>query len=188
MTGQKALDVLLAEYCFATVLDVGAGSGAHAQQMSEAGKVVLTVNLNGKADFTGRYEDLDIQGMFDCVWCCHVLEHQPNVNRFLRAIHRNLKPGGVLAITVPPLKHNIVGGHLTLWNAGLLLYNLVLAGFNCRHARVIKAGYNITAILNREEIELPSLRYDGGDIDRLADFFPPGCSERFDGRVGRGTL
>ena len=57
----------------------------------------------------------------------HVLEHQFDPQRFLRKIYECLNPDGVLALTVPPRKDEIVGGHVSLWNGGLLLYHLVLA-------------------------------------------------------------
>ena len=46
---------------------------------------------------------------------------------FLKKVHSLLNEGGYLAIIVPPRKPFIVGGHVTIWNAGLVLYNLILA-------------------------------------------------------------
>ena len=181
--GRQAFEKLLAEYEFSTVLDIGSGGGQHAAAFRAAGKTVMTVSLGGGADFVGRYEDTQLPHKFDCLWCCHVLEHQPNVNQFLRKMHDDLKPGGILAITVPPLKHSIVGGHLTLWNAGLLLYNLAAAGFNCRDARVKSAGYDVSVIVRHESFAVPRMRCDAGDIDTLAPYLPRGCGERFDGRI-----
>ncbi|MBA1142490.1 class I SAM-dependent methyltransferase [Mesorhizobium neociceri] len=73
---------------------------------------------------------------FDAVWVCHVLEHQPNPNAFVRAYLDRLRPGGLIVATVPPTKNQIVGRNVSLWNAGLLLYHLILAGFDCRRASV----------------------------------------------------
>ena len=89
----------------------------------------------------------------------------------------------MLAITVPPAMHQIVGGHLSVWNAGLLLYHLILAGFDCRNAHVCQYGYNISVILRKRLIELPALHYDSGDINRLAQFLPDGLSEGFNGDI-----
>ena len=71
-----------------------------------------------------------------------ILEHQLNVNLFLEKIKNLLVSDGILAIVVPIRKPNIVGGHLTLWNLGLLLYNLVIAGFDCSEASCITYDYN----------------------------------------------
>jgi SAM-dependent methyltransferase len=122
---------------------------------------------------------------FDCVWASHVLEHQLNANAFLGRVCSLVNDGGIIVITVPPLKHEIVGGHVTLWNAGLLLYNLVLAGIDCSSARILQYGYNISVITRANPIRLPELVYDNGDVDRIAEFLSPGLSEPFEGDILR---
>lgn len=184
--GGVALTRLL-QLPFDTVLDIGSGVGWHAERMREAGKKVTEISLRPLRPgvINMRYEEFNLDRImqFDCLWCCHCLEHQPNVNYFLTKMHHDLKPGGLLAVTVPPLKHQIVGGHLTLWNAGLLLYNLVLARFDCRLAMIKKSEYNITVIVRRKEIKLPELVYDSGDITALAPYLPPGLAEGFNGDI-----
>jgi len=44
-------------------------------------------------------------GTYDCVFCIEVLEHVPNPYATLGEIHRVLKPGGVLALSVPNPYH-----------------------------------------------------------------------------------
>lgn len=139
------------------------------------------------ADFVGDFmSDAFTGGQsagYDAVWACHVLEHQVDPGAFLRKARSFLKPGGVLAITVPPMKHQIVSGHVTLWNAGLLIYQLILAGFDCRNARVGTYGYNISVIVENVEAVLPVLANDEGDIEKLAPFFPGVVRAGFDGRL-----
>lgn len=95
-----------------------------------------------------------------------------------------LKDGGVLAITVPPLKREIVGGHVSLWNAGLLLYRLILAGFDCQNASVLTYGYNISVIIEKRRIDLPSdLKFANGDLEKLSDYFPFDVKQGFDGDI-----
>lgn len=119
----------------------------------------------------------------DAVWASHVLEHMPDVNYALRKMRSECKPNGWLAVTVPPAKHNIVGGHCSLWNAGLLLYNLILAGWDCRKAMVKSEGYDISVIVQRRDALLPNLAMDAGDIELLSGFFPFPVSQGFDGRI-----
>lgn len=189
-----ALDAVLSHCDFSSVLDIGSGAGKHADFFEAAGKHVTAIDFgvsiyhqqktSQRTEIIGNYYDYAFESEFDLVWASHVLEHQPNPNLFLNKIHADCREGGWVAITVPPLKHEIVGGHVSLWNAGLLLYQLVLAGFNCRDASIKKYGYNISVIFKKHSISsLPELHFDSGDIDRLSTFLPPGLTERFDGDI-----
>jgi SAM-dependent methyltransferase len=164
-----------------TVLDIGSGGGQHAKMMRAAGKKVTTISLIPPADFIGDYLDFPESG-FDAVWASHVLEHQQNVGLFLRKCFADLRDDGVFAVTVPPLKHSVVGGHLNLFNAGTLVYNLVVAGFDCSKAAVGTYGYNISVIVRKKAANLPKLNFDSGDINKLAEFFPIPLGDGFDGQ------
>lgn len=110
---------------------------------------------------------------FDCIWASHILEHQLNSHNFLLKLNSILKEGGVLAITVPPYKSMIVGGHVSLWNVGLLLYNLVLAGFDCSNASAKTYGYNVSVIVSKKSINIKNkLHYDCGDIREIKEYLP----------------
>lgn len=169
------------------VLDVGSGEGAHARAMSDAGFSVTTCDPGHTSDLPWAFLSDNVvrppQG-YDGVWLSHVLEHQTDVGATLRKARDLLASDGVLCVTVPPFKHSIVGGHLTVWNEGLLLYNLVVAGFDCSQARVGTYGYNISVIVRRKDAALPVLKYDQGDIELLAPFFPVPVRQGFDGRLG----
>ncbi len=170
MNGDKALERLLT-MPFESVLDVGSGDGRHAAVLASAGKDVTTISLQPGAMFVGDF--LAYAGApVDCIWACHVLEHQRNVGLFLDKCFGDLKDGGILAVTVPPQKPELVGGHLTVWTLGRLLYNLILAGFDCSKATVMEYGYNISVIVGKRKAELPKLKMDFGDIELLAPFFP----------------
>ena len=195
-TAQLGMAKLLNDYEFNSVLDVGSGAGHHAAFMGKAGKDVTALDFG-----TSIYAQEEARGdkpyksikadfysweppeAFDCVWASHVLEHQPNPGLFLRRCIDLVKDDGVLAITVPPSKNLIVGGHLTLWNAGLLLYNLVFNGLDCSEASVLTYGYNITVIVKKKTREDISISWDYGDITSLQHFFPDFVSEPFEGRV-----
>lgn len=194
--GGACLQKVLLEFGseFKTVLDIGSGQGAHSEIFRKYGKEVTEVDFGTSEYFQkdsknrkvilGNYIDLDFDEKFDLVWACHVLEHQLNVNQFLLKVSSNLNDGGILAVTVPPLKHEVVGGHLTVWNAGLLMYNLVLAGFDCRDAKILQYDYNISLVLRKRKVVLPELAYDKGDIHKLSMYFPEGLEEPFDGNIG----
>ena len=84
----------------------------------------------------------------------------------------DLKDGGLLALTIPPAQHAVVGGHFTLWNTGLLLYHLARAGFDCREVRVKQYDYNLSVLLRKKAhgAELPSgANYP---VSQLAEWLP----------------
>ena len=167
-----------------TILDLGSGEGTEAKVMRDRGRTVTTISLVPPADVIGDYAFWDAPSLFDGIWCSHCLEHQPNVHQFLRKMGRDLREGGILAVIVPPLKHEVVGGHLNLFNAGTLLYNLIVAGFDCSKARVGCYGYNIAVLMQKNLIKsMPDLVWDSGDIERLAPFFPMPVREGFGGKT-----
>lgn len=171
---------------FETVWDIGSGDQRHAQMFRALGKEVYTVDSHTDADIKCFYPDIPKGALPkpDLIWSSHCLEHQRNVGRFLDGCHRDLKEGGILAITVPPLKDEIVGGHLTLWNAGLLLYNLIMARFDCSHAMVKKYDYNISVIVRKKTIrKMPALTHNAGDIELLAKYFPMNVHQGFYGDI-----
>lgn len=195
VNADQALQLVLREYEFNTVLDIGSGGGMHKKVFEDNGKTVTAVDFGTSVYFQAKlgeqsqqvmqvdYLDHEFEEKFDLIWASHVLEHQVNPNLFLKKIFNDLNDGGVLAVTVPPLKNQIVGGHVTLWNAGLLLYQLVLAGFNCRNPRIKSYGYNISVVVEKQPVSLPVLDNDSGDIARLRDFLPPFACEGFNGDI-----
>lgn len=162
-------------YPWKSCLDIGSGP----ETFIEGAK---TCDL-GPSDFRGDYLSFEFEP-FDAIWCCHTLEHTRNPGLFLEKIRRDVKPGGVVAITVPPYRHEVAGGHIHLGNEFHLIYNMVLAGFNCAKARVGVYAYNISVIVQREDTDLPNLAMDEGDIARLARFFPWRIEQGMDGRLG----
>ena len=172
----QTIEKLIRDFSFENVLDIGCGFGKHSDILRNAGKQVTSIDYVPQYEhaIAADYLDHEFDQQFDCLWLSHVLEHQVNVNFFLTKLHRDLREGGVLAITVPPLKHKIVGGHVTLWNPGILLYNLILAGFDCSEASVRRYGYNISVITPKKTADLSQckLKFANGDIEELARFFP----------------
>ena len=184
--GYEALKVLLDFYKFKSVLDIGCGEGIHSDIFLENGKSVTALDygesvyykknsMNKKIEFVKTdFNSWETDKKFDCIWCSHVLEHQWNVHVFLEKTNQLLKEGGVLAITVPPLKSEIVGGHVNLFTPGILLYNLIIARFDCHEAMVKTYDNDISVLVKKKSIDLPMLSYDLGDIRKLKKYFPDG--------------
>ncbi len=187
MYGNDAFYKIVEDYNFSTVLDIGCGNGGHTLLFQEYDKKVTSISLqqvNNMDIIVGDYNSVDFKKQFDCIWACHVLEHQFNPNFFLKKMNNDLKENGLLCITVPPLKRSIVGGHYSLWNAGLLIYNLIMANFDCSNIRIKKYRYNISIILEKKAIELPSnLPADIGELEMLKDFAPDFFGQNFNGDI-----
>jgi SAM-dependent methyltransferase len=193
MFADQALNKVLSLRGVNTILDIGCGTGVHTKKFANAGKKVYGVDLYrhpGIGDHPNvTFYHLNFKDHFDippvdCVWASHVLEHQLNVHEFLTKALSILKPEGYLALTVPPAKNAIVGGHVTMWNAGLLMYNLILAGTSCVNVKIKHYGYNISVIVKYIPIKLPELKFDNGDIEALSAFFPRGYDfQGFNGAI-----
>ena len=179
---------------FESILDVGTGPGVHATVLEKLGKQVTAIDFHSFSptlisrirtpEIIGDYMEIKFAKKFDAIWCCHVLEHQRNCGLFLSKLLSDLKDGGFLVLTVPPAKSEIVGGHLSLWNAGLLIYNIILSGNNCRNAIVKKYGYNISIITRKDIIiDMPKLSYGRGDLELLAPYFPLDVFQGFCGEI-----
>lgn len=167
----------------AVVLDAGAGFGRHAFELARRGyhtvaldraadEVVATqATLAAMAD-EGEVEDKDVVGVvrgdatalpfasgcFDAVVTSEVLEHVPDDVAALAELHRVLRRGGVLAVTVPAwLPETInwklsdeyhapaaVGGHVRIYSATELQAKLRAAGFRVagrHHAHALHSPY-----------------------------------------------
>jgi len=190
MYGDQAAKLFLASLPeYSTVLDIGSGRDGNGfgEMVRKAEHVYRPFDLvHGESwENTATRTIYARRGReYDGVYMCHSLEHMMDIHSTLKAIHNVLKENGVLAITVPPLKHAIVGGHVSLWNAGLLLYRLILAGFDCSKAAVKTYGYNISVVVRRVPIEvMPRLIHDHGDIALLSQFFPTRVGDGFNGQI-----
>ncbi len=175
--GLHAIMRLVEEYDFETVLDIGSGGGEQSRFFRHFGKEVFSINLTGNADYVGDFTQIELGRQFDVVWCSHVLEHQRNVGIFLEKVFAAIRDGGMLALTVPcHPRERLVDGHLSSWNAGLLCYNLILAGFDCRDARILQT-YELNLIAPKRRALLvengaPVAPTMTTPLETLAPFFP----------------
>ena len=165
---------LMQEDKLTSILDIGSGDKQHFNYMFNKLPNTFANDFDPDCDYIGDFNKIVFERTFDGIHAAHVLEHQPNPHNFLKKIHSILNEGGWLCITVPPLKHTIVGGHVSLWNAGLVIYHLVLAGFNCKDVKIKAYGYNISIIVKKNSIkeDIP-LKYVGVDLKTINKYLPP---------------
>ena len=149
------------------VLDLGCGEGRHAisAYLNAPVRVVgLDLSQNDLLTARGRYAEfqdpndssrqvdfLRASGLrlpfgdasFDKVICAEVLEHIEDFETVLAEIHRVLKPGGTLAVSVPRFGpewlcwqlsaayHQVHGGHVRIFKAKALQHAVETATDSC---------------------------------------------------------
>ena len=161
-------------------LDAGCGGGRHAYEAHRRGAQVLAMDYDleeckkvvysfSAADGEGRFPEGSwnmVHGdvlrlpfreqSFDRVICAEVCEHLHEDLRVLREMHRVLKKGGRLAVTVPttfteaaygwiePFYFENPGGHVRIFTPGELSKKIRSAGFKIygiRHAHGFHSPY-----------------------------------------------
>lgn len=173
-------------YNFSTVIDIGAGDGFAAKAFCEHDKKVTVTDLHPELldnlpHTVTVYKKLDICDMssipsesYDAVWCSHVIEHVMDTGGALGEIRRILKPNGIAFLTVPPFEHRVLGGHVCPgWNIGILMYVLIINGFNVINGSFVKYHNNVSGFVRKgPEFDIPII-HDQGDIERIKHLFPP---------------
>jgi SAM-dependent methyltransferase len=98
----------------ARTLDLGAGSGALAEQLKNAGFNVMGVDISDdfsldvefvQADLNDPNFAAQIKPPFDLITSVEVIEHLENPTAFLRSIDSLLSPSGVAILTTPNVEN-----------------------------------------------------------------------------------
>ncbi|HTH98939.1 MAG TPA: class I SAM-dependent methyltransferase [Stellaceae bacterium] len=111
-------------------LDVGANGGFMSEAARRAGFEVTGVEPDGQSVAYARehypgirflnafIEDAELPpDSFDAVYCSEVIEHSFDVNAFVAAIARAMKPGGIFYVTTPDINHWRRPKDVTKWDA-----------------------------------------------------------------------
>ncbi len=150
-----------------TVLDLGCGEGRHVilayleQDITSIGVDLCLGDLRTSQERFESFREVDSRNKhfalsaanalqlpfadhaFDKIICSEVLEHIPDYQGALKEIGRVLKPGGLLAASVPrtwPEKicwyfseayHKVEGGHVRIFEARKLANQIEMLGFRC---------------------------------------------------------
>jgi SAM-dependent methyltransferase len=149
----------------AHVLDMGCGGGRHAFALYRRGAHVVALDMDAAElkDVAGMFGAMAeagevpdgatatalrgtayalpfADGSFDRVVAAEVLEHLPDDSRAMRELFRVLKPGGLMAVTVPrwgpelvcwalsSAYHEVEGGHVRIYRGDELRRRLASTG------------------------------------------------------------
>ena len=96
------------------ILDLGCGDGRIGRKIKNAQECsVVGVNISESEVQLASQQldkaivcdlnniDTSCLGKFDCIICCHILEHLYQPQQLLLQLHRNLSPDGVLIVALP---------------------------------------------------------------------------------------
>ncbi len=163
------------------VLDMGCGAGRHAFALYRRGADVVALDLDEAElkDVAGMFAAMREEGeapdeasaqavrgsayalpfedeTFDRVVAAEVLEHLPQDERAMTELFRVLKPGGLIAVTVPrwgpelvcwalsSAYHEVEGGHVRIYRGDELRRRLTRAGLtpvDSHHTHALHAPY-----------------------------------------------
>ena len=94
------LQVLIDNFEFESVLDVGSGDGGHSKMFRKAGKKVTALDYGKSIYFDNNtFTDIIIADFnvynfneqYDCVWASHILEHQLTPHLFLKKAYEVIR-------------------------------------------------------------------------------------------------
>jgi len=127
---------------YKTALDIGSGDGIQAQVMRHAGlKVSELDKYNKNTEYQVDFISYNFDRKFDVIFCSHVIEHQRNVGLFLDKIYDLLSENGVLLISAPKHKAELlIEGHLNCFFTTYFIQHLTHAGFDIENGKYMSCG------------------------------------------------
>lgn len=126
------------------VLDVGSADGPSAAWFRERAAATAALDIDPRGltgdGVCGSATALPFaDGSFDAVAAFDVVEHCDPESAALRELHRVLRPGGVLALSVPAYQwawsdHDVANGHHRRYTRGRIVDAVTAAGFSVDRA------------------------------------------------------
>lgn len=127
---------LIQRFAAGKLIDLGCGAMPYRALIAPLVERYDSLELHPQAQttFVGDVQNMSMvgDGVYDTVICLEVLEHLPEPLRALEEIHRILKPGGALILSVPHLSrlHEEPHDYFRFTRYGIEVL-LAQAGFDC---------------------------------------------------------
>lgn len=125
---------------------------------------------------------------FDCVYSSHVIEHVADTEAYIRKLKGLVKEGGIMCIIWPKPKPEVVGGHVHIFNPGMMYYNVTRTGINCSQWKCVEKDYSFCIAGPCHKVPQPKLTYSAGEIETLNPLFPFKATQGFHGVNGVPTV
>ena len=178
--GLEAALRLASDLKFNSLIDVGSGGDNHKRFFEQYCPNVFTNDFDEQLvgqNYPGDFMSIEFDRRFQVVYASNVLEHSRNVGMFIEKLFAICEDDGYVAIMVPrPHLNRLLSGHITTWTTGTLIYNIVVAGYDCSHAKVCNGVFEKSVIVQKRPIrDDPDFVYRSGvvdDVGKLAKFFP----------------
>jgi 2-polyprenyl-3-methyl-5-hydroxy-6-metoxy-1,4-benzoquinol methylase len=159
------------------LLDIGCGNGDFLLSAREAGWQVSGLEPDPKAAEVARQRGVDVtvgaidlladaSDCFDVVTISHVIEHVHDPKQLLQAVHRLLKPGGMVYIDTPNIQSNGAALFKENWRGLETPRHLVLFNTTNLTGLLSATGFLGTKLVRRTGVQqgmyLSSLRMETG--------------------------
>ncbi len=184
------------------ILDIGCGAGTIGKQIKQIMdcEVIGITNIESEVSTGSQWLDRVILhdlnqeefpsnelGEFDCIICCHVLEHLYQPQQLLQQIKPSIKSNGILVVALPNIlfwkqRLEFIKGHFRYADDGLMdRTHFRFFDWQTAHQLLKDNGYNL---LNSEAngfIPAPIIR---GYFQRLSLWFDETATRKLPGLFG----
>ncbi len=161
------------------ILDIGCGAGTIGKQIKQIMDCEIIGITNNQSEVTTGSQwldrvilhDLNLEpfpsnevGEFDCIICCHVLEHLYQPQQLLQQIKPNIKSGGVLIVALPNIlfwkqRLEFIKGHFRYADDGLMdRTHFRFFDWQTAHQLLEDNGYRILESESNGFVPLPGIR------------------------------
>ena len=147
---KECLEYFINTFKFKEVMDVGCGSMPYSDlflsKNIDYNGIDIRSDIHGDMYTCGNFMNYPFSKQYNAVISSHVVEHVPNTEQFLNIIRQITVDNGNVCIIFPKPKPNVVGGHVHIFNPGIMLYNLTRIGIDCSDWKCVVKDYSFAVM------------------------------------------